>query len=293
MIKLGIIGISEGNGHPYSWSAIFNGYNSQAMEACGFPAIPAYLSEKSFPKDAISGAAVTHVWAESKKTAGHIALASNIENIVSTPEEMIGQVDALLLARDDAENHLKFARPFIESGLPVYIDKPLALSKKVAESIFSLEQYPGQIFSCSALRFSQELMLTQQDRESLGEIRHVTGRVPKSWEKYIIHTIDPILANLGSQGAVVDVSKLNWHGRIMVNLRWESGVTCSLQSCGDLPVPIELEFIGTKTSCRLCFTDSFGAFKKALEIFLQDSIISPVSHKKRIFDAVELIEQGI
>ena len=24
-LKLGIIGLSEGNGHPYSWSAIFNG----------------------------------------------------------------------------------------------------------------------------------------------------------------------------------------------------------------------------------------------------------------------------
>ena len=26
-INLGLIGISEGNGHPYSWSAIINGYN--------------------------------------------------------------------------------------------------------------------------------------------------------------------------------------------------------------------------------------------------------------------------
>jgi hypothetical protein len=28
-IKLGIIGASKGNGHPYSWSAIFNGYDAQ------------------------------------------------------------------------------------------------------------------------------------------------------------------------------------------------------------------------------------------------------------------------
>ena len=42
-LRLGIMGMSEGNGHPYSWSAIFNGYNSLEMEDCGFPVIPEYL----------------------------------------------------------------------------------------------------------------------------------------------------------------------------------------------------------------------------------------------------------
>ena len=31
-IKLGLIGLSEGNGHPYSFSAIINGYDKQAMQ---------------------------------------------------------------------------------------------------------------------------------------------------------------------------------------------------------------------------------------------------------------------
>ena len=53
-LKLGIIGLSEGNGHPYSWSAIFNGYDSTAMEECGFQAIPRYLEKQQFPKDAIA-----------------------------------------------------------------------------------------------------------------------------------------------------------------------------------------------------------------------------------------------
>ena len=43
-LKIGIIGSSDGNGHPYSWSAIFNGYNKKIMEDCEFPAIPNYLN---------------------------------------------------------------------------------------------------------------------------------------------------------------------------------------------------------------------------------------------------------
>ena len=38
-LKLGIIGISEGNGHPYSWAAIFNAYNPEIMKTCPYPVI--------------------------------------------------------------------------------------------------------------------------------------------------------------------------------------------------------------------------------------------------------------
>ena len=30
-IRLGVIGMTEGNGHPYSWSAILNGYDRERM----------------------------------------------------------------------------------------------------------------------------------------------------------------------------------------------------------------------------------------------------------------------
>jgi predicted dehydrogenase len=293
MIKLGIIGISKGNGHPYSWSAIFNGYNPEAMKDCGFPVISTYLSEQCFPEATITNAEVTHVWAQSREQAEHIALSANIANVVDTPEDMIGEIDALLLARDDSENHLRFARPFIRAGLPVYIDKPLALSKEKANYFFDLEQYPAQIFTCSALRFSNELLLTPEDRAMLGDIKHVSGRVPKGWDKYIIHVIDPILQNIGYQGEILDVSKLIWRDRTLVNLRWGSGITCSLQSFGDVPVGIEIVFVGTGGSKRLTFSDPFSAFKNALQTFIDDSVVNRISHKKHVLKTVELIELGI
>ncbi len=41
-LTLGIIGSSSGNGHPYSWSAIFNGYDKSLMNDCPFDVIPKY-----------------------------------------------------------------------------------------------------------------------------------------------------------------------------------------------------------------------------------------------------------
>ena len=54
MIKLGIIGTSQGNGHPYSYSAIFNGYNKNELENnCPYELIREYLPKHHKNKNSI------------------------------------------------------------------------------------------------------------------------------------------------------------------------------------------------------------------------------------------------
>ncbi len=44
MIKIGIIGMSPGNAHPYSWSAIINGcFDGNEISKVGYPAVSHYL----------------------------------------------------------------------------------------------------------------------------------------------------------------------------------------------------------------------------------------------------------
>ena len=106
-LKLGMLGSSENNGHPYSWSAIINGYNKQAMSKCPFQAIPDYLAKHKFPEEQLQNATVTHVWTQDYENSKLISKASKIDNIVSQRSDMIGHVDAILLARDDYNMHLK------------------------------------------------------------------------------------------------------------------------------------------------------------------------------------------
>ena len=126
MIKLGLMGISKGNGHPSSWAAIINGYDKKLMINCGFPVIPEYLSEHKFPEASIKTMKVSHIWTQDIQISQKIAKTTFIPNIVANYEDMIGHVDGILLARDDAENHLTFSKPFLNAGLPIFIDKPLA-----------------------------------------------------------------------------------------------------------------------------------------------------------------------
>lgn len=125
-IRLAMIGMVEGNGHPYSWSAIINGeYDKDAMAACGYPVIPEYLGAQAPEALGIAGARVTHVWCDDRADAEGVARAAGIEHVAACAEDVIGAVDAVIIATDIGGEHVERARPFIEAGVPVFIDKPL------------------------------------------------------------------------------------------------------------------------------------------------------------------------
>jgi hypothetical protein len=42
-IRLALLGMVDGNGHPYSWSAVFNDFDSDEMAKCPFAGIPRRL----------------------------------------------------------------------------------------------------------------------------------------------------------------------------------------------------------------------------------------------------------
>ena len=294
-LRLGIIGLSEGNGHPYSWSAIFNGYSLSEMENCGFPAIPQYLKQQRWPAARIPEAVVTHIWTQSPHLSSKIARAALIENVVAEPEAMLGHVDAVLLARDDAENHLFFAKTFIEAGLPVYIDKPVSLTVAQLDVLYGLQRYDGQIFTCSALRYASELQPRPHDYERIGQIRHVQATTPKSWEKYSVHIIEPVLRILGNEDMLASrAAPISATGRLLIAY-FTNSVSAGFMATGDnVATPIAIRIHGDKGWLDFCFSDSFSAFKLALQDFV-DGIRSRTCRSLYEFNrrVVGLVEAGL
>lgn len=293
-LRLGLLGISEGNGHPYSWAAIFNGYEEAEMAACPFPAIPRYLAEHRFPEEAIGDARVTHVWTQDDSISRQIAAACRIERVVSSPKEMLGEVDAILLARDDAERHAELAGPFLDAGLPIYIDKPVATSVAAARDLFSRQTTEGQLFTCSALRYATELRLTPATRDAIGPIDQVLATAPKRWSRYAVHLIEPTLALLGETGAIESHRAFVADGGTRLRVVWEGGAQGEFTTLGAIEAPIQLRVVGEDGERTLVFEDSFRAFRAALERFAGvargESTAIPESEVLRV---VELIELGM
>ncbi|WP_051416425.1 Gfo/Idh/MocA family oxidoreductase [Asinibacterium sp. OR53] len=293
MIKLGILGMSEGNGHPYSWSAIFNGYKDQYMKDCPFPAIYNYLKKQHFPDDTINEATVTHIWTADRLLSEHIANASEITHISDKYEDMIGHVDGVLLARDDAENHYEMSKPFIEAGLPIYIDKPIAYDVPTAERILHLKRYDHQIFSCTSLRYAKEFMIDEQISKKVGVIKFIDAEVPKSWNKYAIHVIEPILQIIGFDVDVLKYNVIDTNEGKIVTIVFSKNITCVIKAITESKSPISILLSGNNGFHEMVFENSFEAFKTSLKKFI--NVIKKAEENipiKETLKVVDIIQKG-
>ena len=232
------------------------------MDNCDYPAIPNYLKKQKFPDAQIKEGRVTHIWTQDINLSKHIASAALIGNIVTDYKELIENVDAILLARDDAENHFEFAKPFLKAGMPIYIDKPLALTVSEAEKIISLQSYEGQLFSCSANRYAPELELNDEKKKIVGNIRSIRGYVQKSWEKYAVHIIEPMLKLIPDRGEITDSKMQRSDDKVLLSVFFKNGIDIQIKTFGNYKIPTSLQIIGTKGNITINFNDTFKAFRK-------------------------------
>ncbi|MBI3947451.1 MAG: Gfo/Idh/MocA family oxidoreductase [Armatimonadetes bacterium] len=78
--------------------------------------------------------------------------------MVARPEEMIGKVDGVLIESQAGSAHLERARPFLEAGVPCYVDKPFATAVADAKAIAQLAAGKSlPVFSSSSLRYALEV----------------------------------------------------------------------------------------------------------------------------------------
>ena len=155
-LRIGIVGMTEGNGHPYSWSAMFNGYDPAVMEECGFPVIPRYLEKQPPHTFGMEGAKITCIACqgyEGRERAEHIARASHIETVYEDPREMIGNVDAVIIATDVGNEHVERCRPFVEAGIPMFIDKPLVNREEDLKTFLQWRKEGAKFISSSSMRY--------------------------------------------------------------------------------------------------------------------------------------------
>ena len=293
MLKLGIIGISHGNGHPYSWSAICNGYDKGRMQVCEYQAIPNYLNQQSWPSAQLKDVQVSHIWTQDKNNSNKIALASKIPFVCATLDDFADKVDGILLARDDAEKHFEILKKIIPMGLPIFVDKPIALNEYMLSETENLQIWKGQIFSCSALRFSDELQFGKLS-SNRAKIR-IDACTPKYWKTYAMHLIDPILNYIGTDFKITKSKSVTSQNGQKVILDTNIGVKLNLTSSeGYWNTPIKFKISDEENEKKYEFSNSFEAFKCSLKFF-RDRVSSGnyVDEFERYRAAVRIIEKGM
>jgi len=267
-IRLAMLGMVDGNGHPYSWSAIFNGYDPEAMAACPYAGIPAYLDKQPKHTLGIAGAKVTHVWADDPNDARHVARCSLVPNVVDRPEEVIGEVDAVVVATDKGHEHVARCRPFVEAGLPVFVDKPLVDNAPDLKTFNEWVAAGRPIMSSSCMRYAKEFMPYRHSTDDLGELRYASITTAKTWERYGIHALEGVYPILGP--GFLSARNTGSAQRNIVHFKHRCGADLIVVATADMYGGFGvLTLCGTKEHAQVGFKDTYFAFKAQLEAFVR------------------------
>lgn len=94
--------------------------------------------------------------------------------LVEKPKDMIGKVDGMLIEAVDGSVHWERAKPFLDAGIPCYVDKPFACSLAEAKKIADLaasKKLP--LFSSSSLRYAPEVVdFLKEPKKIIGVVAH-------------------------------------------------------------------------------------------------------------------------
>lgn len=103
--------------------------------------------------------------------------------VAQSYDEFVGKIDGVVITACHGDNHYKYAKPYIESGIPMFIDKPVTVSEKDAAD-FKADLIANNIRVCggSCLQFSDGIKEVKDIlmNEDCGEIYGMYFRAPIS-----------------------------------------------------------------------------------------------------------------
>ncbi|MEX2288640.1 MAG: Gfo/Idh/MocA family oxidoreductase [Planctomycetaceae bacterium] len=99
--------------------------------------------------------------------------------LVDSPAEMLGQIDGVLVLSLCGSAHLERVRPFLETGVPSYVDKPFACSYADALEMVRLAQkHETVLFNSSALPYAEEIERFRSQQADHGTLHGVVSCGP-------------------------------------------------------------------------------------------------------------------
>jgi hypothetical protein len=129
--SIGIIGISEGNGHPFSYSAIVNGYSPEGLVASGWPGIYEYVRRRHASEFGLAGWKITHAWTQDPAVTAKLCAAARITHGVAEYHEFLGKVDATAHTFRSRSPFLKQACPSSSTNRSAWIQLNCVFSARI------------------------------------------------------------------------------------------------------------------------------------------------------------------
>lgn len=189
--------------------------------------------------------------------------------IVDKPEEMIGKVDGMLIESLSGTPHYERAKPFLEAGIPCFIDKPFTCSVDHARKIVDLaEQKKVAVFSSSSLRYTPDLVQFLNDPKT-GTIHGTVAYGPAAEDEgnpglfhYGIHAVEVLYTIMGP--GCDRVHCVYEKGAEVTTGHWKDGRVASIRGLRDGAKPFGA-LVFTEHSAKLLAFDTTYIYRELLK----------------------------
>ena len=202
----------------------------------------------------VRGVRVTHIWGERPSQARQRAAVGEIPHIVKRAEDMIGEIDGAVIAPCHPRDHLPAARPFLEAGVPLFIDK--ALCYRVSEGkrfLARAAQLKVPVGLGSVIPLQPAFLALRKKVRSLGEIRMVVSTGPSDIRSkhgglyfYAVHQVESVLRLLGYDVSHAQVFR-GTAGNHVAALAYRDGKVATMNMIRDIAASsFHMSIIGEK-----------------------------------------------
>ncbi len=208
ILKIGIIGAE--NSHSYNFGKKFN-------------------IEKNFP-----GVEVSYIWGETDEFAKISAEKGRIPNIVKNQSDMSGKINALIVDHRHGKYHLDSAQPFVEAGIPTFVDKPFCYRAKQGKDFLIMARKKcTAVTSLSSMAYTplvDDIIKKIKDVEKIGHAviygpSHVHSKYGGVFY-YVVHSLQIITRIFGE--SITRVRVTGSKDNVMATMEYESGFLATM-----------------------------------------------------------------
>jgi predicted dehydrogenase len=248
-LRLGLVGVNTY--HAQAFSRILNGSDDEAQ--------------------VIHDARIVTAWggADHQEATAELAAKYRIETTVMHPEQMLGAVDGVLIVDDTGggASHASLARPFLEAGLPVFVDKPMTTEYADAVSLFDLADKTGApLLSCSALRFTAEVAAADKQLAAVGKLSSVVSVGTGDWFYYGVHGVE-LLGAVAGTGATW-VHRHVFDDRDLVVIGYDGGPSAVVETLRDAAYTFHVTAYGSDGWTSVEVTDWLAFYSNTMRAFV-------------------------
>lgn len=212
----------------------------------------AYGSWLNVEQSAGDRARAVAIWGQERPRTEEVASKARIPVIVDDPVDMLGQVDAVFVEDRHGDLHAGHALPFLEAGLPVFVDKPLAVSLEDCSRMIAAANASGAFLtSFSSLRTDESTNDLAARLPDLGQIRAGQFAGPCDFDSiyaglffYATHSVEMALRLMGED--VVSVRADKSGKQAVATLTYGSGAMAAISYIGDAEYHFHATLFGTK-----------------------------------------------